>query len=264
MTDSELSIEFAPESQTTRTFIPTTSVSGFKCTALYASGTAFFENVTTTESSGKSITGYYWPVASDLSFYGVYPQSCSIVTDSSGTRIEIGEGEFAPGSYPDILTMKKENVKYGTTPVPVTFEHILTALDEFLFKGEACEEAYTCVLTGIDFRYPSSGTYDIPAGEWQRVSDSHYVGTGEFHSGSTFSFEPGNAFLPGECELTVSYSINWEQRAVTDSFEKTVLFSLEKGKRYSVLITVPHDQMELGVTFSVKPWVSGADYSETI
>lgn len=259
---SDLPIEFTAENPSTRAFTATTSAAGFKCTAVRTSGAALFSNLATGVDAGRSTTGYYWPMGESLSFYGVHPASQTMAVSSSGAFITVGSSSQPFSGSQDIIAMKKADVAFGTSPVPVTFDHILAGIDDVYLETEE-DDDYEIFITSATITVPCAGRYNLLTDSWIASSTVQIADLGSYYEtgGETIDTGFSRTIIPGTCTIDVDYEIYGTEILV---FSRSAEVTLSQGKRSTINVKVPHGRGALEVTVSVKDWEEEHEINETI
>lgn len=239
-----------------------TTAEGFTCTALRSDGSLFIDNArTVTSGSRQVISGRCWPATGTLSFYGVLP-NVSMSVSGGAVRIPVGSSSSPLNGSEDYIVAAAKNVANATSPVPMTFGHILGSISGVTLKGS--RPGATTRIQAISVSVPSWGTYDAASGSWTARNGSRSVsipapssavsGTGSASSTADFSA------IPGQCTLTVTYTVTVGGVSVT--YTRSGAFTLSAGKRHTVSATLSDDLRDLSVSVSVTPWVSAGSWTE--
>lgn len=258
-----LSIEFAPAEPATRAFTATTSAARFKCSALRTNGSLFFSNIITGVNGSRSTTGYYWPEGESLSFYGVYPGSVAMIVDATSAVLTVGSASVPFPGNQDIIAMKKTDVAYGTTPIPVVFDHILAGIDDIYLNLEDDRSGCDYHIKDVRLDVPIMGIYSITADLWAVPDMSRSVSLGSWYGedDARIDTEFSCTVIPSACVLTVEYDVYGGEDL---SYVRSAEFTLRQGVRSIVNVRVPSGKGDLGVTVSVKPWEEEHYIDETI
>lgn len=239
-----------------------TSATGFTCMATRADGSVFIGNVQTVTSGGRQVvSGRYWPASGTLSFYGVLPNvncSCS----SGSVSFPVGTSSSPLTGTEDYIAASAKNVANATSPVPMAFGHILANISGMVFVGPRSGASTT--VTAVSVSMPRYGTYNATSGSWSGLGAAQSVsfpkpsavisGTGSVSAAADYSL------IPGTCTISVSYTV--QVGPVSRSYTRSASVTLAAGKRSTVTVTLTDDFRDLGVSVSVKPWVTASGWTE--
>jgi len=246
----------------TRAMSARTSAAGFTCMAVTSSGTTFINNATTTTSgSYEVVSGRYWPATGTLSFYGVLPNAS--MTNASGTvTVPVGSSSSPLAGTEDWIVAASEGVSNATSPIPMTFGHILAHIQGLTFTGSLA--GATTAIGYIAFTHPTYGVYDLTAGTWSSKGGSKTESLpcpGSISGTGTGSSAPDLSVIPGTYTLRVGYTVTSAEGA-SENYMREGTFTLTAGKRHTISATLSDSFLDLGLSVSVSSWTSGGTWLE--
>ncbi len=246
----------------TRAMSTRTSAAGFTCMAVSSSGTTVINNVkTSTSGSYQVVSGRYWPATGTLSFYGVLPNA-SMLNASGTVSVPVGSSTKPLNGTEDWIVAASKGVSNATSPIPMTFSHILAHIERVRLTGSLA--GATTVIRSITFTHPTYGIYNLTSGSWDLKRGSareSLPGPGTISGTGTGTSAPDLSVIPGTYTLTVSYNVTSADGA-SESYTKAGSFTLTPGKRHTIAATLSDSFQDLEVSVSVSPWTSGGGWQE--
>ncbi len=245
----------------TRSMTERTSAAGFTCLAVNASGTTVVSNVkTTTSGSRQELSGKYWPSSGTLSFYGVLPNTN--MSNSSGTVILTVGSSLSPlDGTEDYIVASKKNVANATSPVSMSFSHILAHIEGVTLTGSV--DGATTTVRSISFSRPTSGVYNMSTGAWTNKLGSQTTSLsrpGSISGTGTGSAASDLSVIPGTYTLSVTYTVS--MGGVSETYTRTGSFTLTAGKRHTITATLSDSFQDLSVGVSVSLWSASTAWTE--
>lgn len=237
-----------------------TSAANFTCLATKGTST-FISNVKTiTSGSYQTISNKYWPASGTLSFYGVLPNVN--MTNSSGTvTVPVGSSSAPLNGTEDYIVAAAKDVANATSPVTMSFSHILAHVGTLTLTGSRAGAITT--VSSVSFWHPIYGVYNLTSGTWSSTGGSAssalacpsaISGTASKSSSNDFSV------IPGTYSLSVTYTV--AVGAASKTYTKSGNFTLSAGRKHTISATLSDDFRPLSVSTLVKFWESGSSWTD--
>lgn len=252
----------------TKAMAERTSITAFNCMVLKPDNSAMVNNVTTTKNGNiETLSGKYWPASGTLSFFGVLP--AVTMTNTGGTvTFPVGSSSSKLTGTEDYVFASRRGVSNATSPVNLTFNHIMSNISQFQATG-ATAGAVTRV-TSITVAHPKYGTYSCSAGgdSWTNlganentslstsfVSTSYPSGKDQIVGTETGVATNGMSLIPGSYSVRIQYSVT--AGSITRNYDKSGTITLAAGKKNNISVSLTNDLKALNISTSVVPWVTG-------
>ena len=226
--------------------------SGFYVSA--SSGTTtesqLWSNAAFSHSSGKYKGSKYWPLENNgIHFY------------ASNANMSFGEDGFilegVSASTKDVVCAYLPSPTWKE-PNDLTFEHIFARIGVVNVTPPA---GYNVSGFSITFTPFISGNYNIKTGEWSSKAVDSSSPNKSIANAATSSNDNNLWLVPGEYELTATYTLEKGAGAgrYQENFTKVATVNLVAGKISSIQTTLPDgNASEILFNVTVTPWGSNA------
>lgn len=256
------------ENELTKAMVERTSITGFNCMILKSDNSVFVNNTATVKSgSVEKISGRYWPSSGTLSFFGVLPTVA--MTNTNGTvTVPVGTSTSKLTGNEDYVFASRRSVSNATSPVTMTFNHILSNISSFTVTGSSV--GTQTIVNLITITHPKYGTYTCAAGgdSWTGLgtaeatnlstsfkSASHPSGSPMIEGTESGTATNSFSLIPGTYSVRIKYSVT--SGGLTRNYDKMGNVTLPAGKKNTISATLTNDLKGLSLSTSVTPWVTG-------
>lgn len=258
----------AEDGPLTRSMAARTSVRGFNCLVTKADNSPFISNTLTASVGQKEVlSGHYWPSSGNLSFYGVLP-AVNMSGNSGVISFPVGSSAAKLDGSEDYVFASRRNVSRSTSPVSLTFNHILSNIAGVSATGGCA--GTTTTINAISISHPKYGTYSCSAGgdSWTELgasektylstsfaSPSHPAGSAELVGTETGASSDDISLIPGTYTVRIQYSVS--SGGITREYDRSGSAYFPAGKKNTIHIAFSSDFRNLSVSTAVVPWEEG-------
>lgn len=264
----EISFIVDDNSFATKRMMERTSITAFNTLAVGQDNRTLVDNVITAKNGNLEVLpGKYWPSDGTLSFYGILPAVEMTNTDGY-VSFPVGSSSSKLNGTEDYVFAYRRNVSYATSPVNLTFNHILGCIDNFKATGSTADA--TTTINSITVSCPRSGTYQCSGGteSWSGLgtyetvslpisfaSASHPAGSDRIEGKETGTVNSSFSMIPGTYTIRIRYSVKYGN--ISRNYDKTGSVNLGKGKKSNISVILANDLSDLDFSTSVVDWENG-------